>query len=119
MIEGFLERFSNQGLPTKSLSPEALALLKAYAWPGNVRELANTIEGLLLLTQGETIRPEDLPQNIRPSLPSLDGAASSQAPPADSSGPPVPLTEVERVHVARVLRYTQGKKAPARPHSRH
>lgn len=113
LIEGFMERFRNQGLPTKSLSAEAMAYLESYAWPGNVRELANTVEGLLLLTQGDTIRTDDLPQNIRPSLPSFDPTAPATASSPGASGPPVPLTEVERVHVARVLRYTEGKKAPA------
>jgi DNA-binding NtrC family response regulator len=103
LIEGFLERFANQGHPKKTFSPEAVQLLQSYGWPGNVRELANTIEGLLLLAPGDVIRPEDLPQNIRPSV--REEATEIEA--------PVPLTEVERVHISRVLRYTEGKKAPA------
>ncbi len=110
LIDAFLGRFSAQGLPAKTLSPSALALLQSYGWPGNVRELANTLEGLLLLTPGEVIRPDDLPQNIRPSLLQVPAASEDEA---SEALPPVPLTEVERVHVARVLRYTEGKKAPA------
>ena len=30
------------------------------AWPGNVRELRNTVERLLILTAGPTIRSEDI-----------------------------------------------------------
>jgi DNA-binding NtrC family response regulator len=103
LLEGFLERFADQGLPRKTFSPEAVRLLQSHAWPGNVRELTNTIEGLLLLAPEDIIRPEDLPQSIRPSV--REEAAEIEA--------PVPLTEIERVHIARVLRYTEGKKAPA------
>jgi DNA-binding NtrC family response regulator len=111
LVAGFLERFEARGLATKRFSREAMGLLQAYGWPGNVRELSNTIEGLLLLTQNDLIRVEDLPQPLRLVQP----APSDSASPITSQPPeePVPLTEVERVHVARVLRYTQGKKAPA------
>jgi two-component system, response regulator FlrC len=44
-----------------SVSPAALARLKAYAWPGNVRELENVVQRALLLAQGEpSIEPEHL-----------------------------------------------------------
>ncbi|MFQ5657506.1 MAG: sigma-54-dependent transcriptional regulator [Candidatus Methylomirabilales bacterium] len=103
LVEKFLSQFRLPGHPPKSLSPEALQLLKGYAWPGNVRELANTIERLALLTPGTVIRPEDLPPNIRPS---------KDVPPREE-GVPLPLAEVERLSIMQALRYTQGKKAPA------
>src|SRR5437870_1855840 len=42
------------------LSPEAARALEEYSWPGNVRELQNTIERAVILSDGKTIRPEDL-----------------------------------------------------------
>jgi transcriptional regulator with GAF, ATPase, and Fis domain len=45
-----------------SLSPAAIAALTAYAWPGNVRELRNVIERAVLLSVGDTIELEHLPQ---------------------------------------------------------
>lgn len=119
LIEGFMERFRSQGLAAKRFSRSALASLQTYAWPGNVRELANTIEGLLLLTQGDVIRPEDLPQTIRPGASVPDPPLARPATvsfldtPSAQDDTPVPLTEVEKVHVAEVLTYTEGKKAPA------
>lgn len=114
LIEGFVQRFQARGLSRKSFTAEALGRLAAYRWPGNVRELANTIEGLLLLTQGEVVQLRDLPEVIR-QAPGSDGRAASapEAAPERDDVPPVPLTEVEKDHVARVLRYTKGKKAPA------
>ncbi|SHM15281.1 regulatory protein, Fis family [Caldanaerovirga acetigignens] len=36
-----------------------------YPWPGNVRELENAIEGALVVMDGDEIRPEHLPLQIR------------------------------------------------------
>jgi len=43
------------------LSPQALALLKAYTWPGNIRELRNVMERAVLLSTDGVITPEHLP----------------------------------------------------------
>ena len=55
--------------PVKEFTPEAMMLLKAYSWPGNVRELENVIEQAVLLSSGETISLEDLPDHL-PEFPS-------------------------------------------------
>ena len=40
LAEFLLERFAEkEGVPAKTLAPEALALLATHSWPGNVREL--------------------------------------------------------------------------------
>jgi transcriptional regulator of acetoin/glycerol metabolism len=41
-----------------------MRILLDYAWPGNVRELANVIEYAVAVVRGETILPDDLPQEI-------------------------------------------------------
>ncbi|HEY2407707.1 MAG TPA: sigma-54 dependent transcriptional regulator [Polyangiaceae bacterium] len=46
------------------LSRAAAQLLAEYQWPGNVRELENTIERAVLLCNGTTIEPKDLPQRV-------------------------------------------------------
>ncbi|MEL7060129.1 MAG: sigma-54 dependent transcriptional regulator [Acidobacteriota bacterium] len=103
LIEHFLDRYRVAGQPRKQVSPEAIQLLTAYSWPGNVRELANTVEGLVLLAPGAEIQAADLPPSLRPRTELR----------LDSGEAPLPLTEVERLHIARTLRYTDGKKAPA------
>jgi two-component system, NtrC family, nitrogen regulation response regulator NtrX len=42
-----------------------MTLLQSYGWPGNVRELRNLMERLVLMTPGERIRAEDLPEELR------------------------------------------------------
>jgi DNA-binding NtrC family response regulator len=49
----------------KRISPEALALLMAYAWPGNVRELMNVLSHVLAFSEGEEVLPEHLPPRVR------------------------------------------------------
>ncbi|MEO1024238.1 MAG: sigma-54 dependent transcriptional regulator [Pseudomonadota bacterium] len=46
----FIEAFNkSQGLPLRSLSEEAVAMLQTMTWPGNVRQLKNVIERVLIL----------------------------------------------------------------------
>ena len=53
--------------PGRSLqiAPETLALLLTYPFPGNIRELRNILERATLLGDGSTLRPEDLPDEVR------------------------------------------------------
>lgn len=52
------------GIGQVSLSSAAKRSLKAYGWPGNIRELGNAVERALVLGDGETIYPEDLPDEV-------------------------------------------------------
>lgn len=99
----FLAGFHPSGQPAKSLSPAALRILQEHDWPGNIRELANTLEGLTLLAPKPVIDSDDLPSTLRTPV-----RIELEEPEA-----PLPMSEIERLHVARTLRYTEGKKAPA------
>ncbi len=103
LVDEFLRRFRLTGEPPKQISRRALALLMQYHWPGNVRELANTLESVCLLSAGDTILPDDLPPALQPSVTFESRAIDI----------PLPLSEMERLHIVRALDYTQGKKAPA------
>lgn len=49
----FIDMFHRtQGLPMRSLTSEAEALLQTMQWPGNVRQLRNVIERVLILGDG-------------------------------------------------------------------
>jgi DNA-binding NtrC family response regulator len=60
-------REENQRGPER-ISEEAMDLIVNYDWPGNVRELENLIERVMALSVADTIRPEDLPVNVRESV---------------------------------------------------
>jgi len=42
-----------------------LRTLVDYTWPGNVRELENTMERLVVMSASDSIRPSDLPINLK------------------------------------------------------
>src|SRR2546428_644539 len=75
------------------LAPEARRALAAYAWPGNVRELVNTLERAVVLSRGDTIRAEDLPDRLLEPPPA--------APATPEAG--LSLEDVERRHIVQGL----------------
>ncbi|MEI6632741.1 MAG: sigma 54-interacting transcriptional regulator [Chlamydiota bacterium] len=65
LVEYFIELFNKEhAKKIKGVTQETLALLQEYNWPGNVRELRNVIERACLLTSGEEMSPDCLPQEL-------------------------------------------------------
>jgi len=65
LVEHFIEQFcSRYGLPLRRLRPEVLEMLVNYNWPGNIRELENVIESMVVLSKGEELTADYLPENI-------------------------------------------------------
>lgn len=60
-----------------SFDKQSLELLISYPWPGNVRELENSVERMLIMRNGDTIGPDDLPDKIRNSTPSLPAVGTA------------------------------------------
>jgi two-component system response regulator HydG len=89
------------------LSRGAAEKLLAYGWPGNVRELDNCIERAVALTEHEQILVEDLPERIREHRPAHVLVAGED--PSEL----VPLEEVERRYIARVLEAVGENKTQA------
>ena len=80
LMRHFFARVQEEGLPGKTLTPEAMADLKAYRWPGNVRELENLVRRLAALYSQEVIgRPE-----LRAELAEAQPGAGGSAAPAES-----------------------------------
>ncbi len=58
LVESLSEDIARRsGLPARSASPEALALLARRDWPGNIRELRNTLEQAALMTDDLVLEP--------------------------------------------------------------
>ncbi len=61
----FLKYYADEnGMPPRSLAPDALRALVDYDWPGNVRELENAIERGVVLSSGSVIGSELLPGHL-------------------------------------------------------
>ena len=50
LIQHFLNRLNQRKSQQKTISKEAVDLLKQYTWPGNIRELENIMERLFITT---------------------------------------------------------------------
>jgi two-component system response regulator HydG len=89
------------------LTPEVVAALTAYAWPGNIRELENVLARALALRSGQSITLRDLPPEITRVAPAAAGIGLLE------QEPTLPLDEVERRYILRVLESTLGNKLKA------
>jgi DNA-binding NtrC family response regulator len=99
LVDHLLERLSVEtGKRIESVSEDAMAHLLAHDWPGNVRELRNVLERGIVLAAGSVLRPEHLG-------PLGDGD------PGDRK--PLSLEQVERRHIAEILRQTAGNVSQA------
>jgi two-component system response regulator HydG len=108
LAQHFLERFAAQSdKKVKGISSAAAEKLLGYHWPGNVRELRNCMERAVALTRLDTIAVEDLPEKVREYKPSHVLVAS------DDPSELVPLDEVEKRYILRVLEAVGGNKTMA------
>ncbi|MFQ5536160.1 MAG: sigma-54-dependent transcriptional regulator [Gemmatimonadota bacterium] len=103
----FLEELAERegGATPRRISQEALALMMRYDWPGNVRELENALERAAVVSGGEEIGPEHLPERLR-SGPEMRVVSDAQ--PANPT-----LEVIERAYILWVLEAEGGNKTRA------
>ncbi len=80
-------------------SPEALALMQAYAWPGNVRELKNIVERAMVLSRSAILPVELLPREITGEESATGDAEHRQAGSENYRS----LADMEREYILKVL----------------
>ncbi len=106
IIQFFLKKYNeayNKGI--KGLTRRAQSILTQHSWPGNVRELENVISCACLTAVNEFIDVDDLPETLqKPAAP--NGRAGD-------SWRPLPLEEVRRQHIRRVLECCEGNRVRA------
>lgn len=99
-INAFVSALSaRMGKGIREISPAYISLLMQHPWKGNVRELRNVIERSLIIADGDTLTPDSLPLNLL----HLQSADISSYSGFDLSG-------VEKMHIQKVLKYTNGNK---------
>jgi DNA-binding NtrC family response regulator len=91
-------------LPEKYLNDSALEILKQYSWPGNVRQLENLLERTVMLTHGDIIELEDLPNEIKNTADAMNKTASGIA-----IGPD--LEAMEKAYIYYTLSQTGWNKS--------
>lgn len=81
------------------ISPDALKVLERHHWPGNIRELENVIQRAVIMCDGN-IQVKDLPNNLKYQIDFPDTEF-------------LPLREMEKEYVKRVLAKVGGNKTKA------
>jgi DNA-binding NtrC family response regulator len=103
LANAFLKRYAAQaGRNFKGFTPEASQKLLEYPWPGNVRELQNEIQRAVLLSEGPTIKVDNLSAAILFSGKTEDEVEDLTL-----------MEAIERNTIIQVLKETQGNKAQA------
>ncbi len=100
----FLERFATQyEKPISGLTRRAQGLIATYPWPGNIRELENVLGNACMMVDSKFIDTNDLPERLRTPF-TGESVIDEDL---------LPLDEVQRRHVMRVLDRVGGNKARA------
>ncbi len=94
LVEYFLKKKARTKQP-KRLTDNAIKALMKYDWPGNIRELEHTIEGAIILSQGDVIDVEDLHLN------ELQRDATTES---------LAIEQMERQHIQKVLKMFDGNR---------
>jgi DNA-binding NtrC family response regulator len=100
-------------IPDGMLTPDLLAALEQHDWSGNVRELANALEHALILSDGKTLRREDLPASVlargirrKVQVTPLVGTIESRS----TADRPKSLREIEMEAIFQALERNGGDK---------
>ncbi|MBD3278844.1 MAG: sigma-54-dependent Fis family transcriptional regulator, partial [Candidatus Aegiribacteria sp.] len=111
LLDKFLDDYSQStGGEKKEFSDGAVELLSDYHWPGNVRELENVVERLCVMTKGERITADDLPDFIaEPAVQKVPVEETTKE--RVTSGRKPTLDEVEKAYTLYVLEHqARGQK---------
>jgi DNA-binding NtrC family response regulator len=112
LLDRFLEDYaSGSGESLRTISPEARNVLYSYSWPGNVRELENVVERLCVMTQGEKIEVDDIPDFIRYPDRADDTFSESEITSSHTSRKNPTLDEIDKAYTLYVLEHqARGQK---------
>ena len=108
LAQSFLGELAvRSGRPIAKFAIETAERLSAYDWPGNVRELRNCVERAVTLSHSPQVGVQDLPRKVR------DFQTRHVLIAADDPSELLPLEEVERRYIARVIQACAGNKSKA------
>jgi two-component system NtrC family response regulator len=103
----FLKAREKHGARNLKLPPQLVPYFSCHRWPGNVRELENVIERLVVLSSGDEIRLQDLPEFLRSQKPGHE-AIHVELPPQGIS-----LEAVEKELILKALKKFDGNQTKA------
>lgn len=100
LVDRFLQKY---GMEYRDrllrIDSEALKIMERYPWPGNIRELENVVQRAVIMADGP-IGTKDLPDFLKYEIDLPDEEL-------------IPLRDMERKYIKRVLLHTKGNKTKA------
>ncbi len=102
LVNSFVDYYSCKiNKKIQDVSIDFLEKVNACSWPGNTRELKNVIERAVILAENGKISPEHLPIEVLfPRDTSLSNHFGT-------------IEEIEKIHIQKMLSYTNGNKTKA------
>lgn len=102
----FLKKYTQKvGKKITSISNDYLNVLKKHFWKGNIRELRNIIERSVILEDSQELSISSLPFDMQ----QISTAQST----TDKTLSAFSMASAEKLHIQKILNYTQGNKAEA------
>lgn len=100
----FLQVFAAKtNKPIPSISKDYLNALQHHTWNGNIRELKNIVERSVILSSDTTLDITSLPTELQTNKQQITGKQLSA----------FDLASAEKIHIQKVLNYTNGNKTEA------
>ena len=106
LVQYFLKKYNAAyGKTFQGFTRRAQAVLLQHDWPGNVRELENVISSAAITSTTDFIDVNDLPEHLQ--------RPTGHTGKLEENWRPLPLEEVRRIHIQRVLEMCGGNRVRA------
>jgi len=106
LVQHFLKKYGQTyGKSFQGLSRRAQIVLLQHDWPGNVRELENVISSAAITANADFIDVSDLPTHLQKPHRRITNL--------EENWRPLPLDEIRRIHIQRVLEMSNGNRVRA------
>ncbi|MBL7716780.1 MAG: sigma-54-dependent Fis family transcriptional regulator [Bdellovibrionales bacterium] len=78
LVQGIIQELAVRfGKKVTSVDDRVMGRFQSYEWPGNLRQLENVLERMVLLSEGQVIAWDDLPEELKKGDEATGGATTS------------------------------------------
>ena len=65
LMASFIRKFNKKYDLNRTVDQTVINFFEGYHWPGNIRELMNTVENMIVLSQGDVMTIDEVPDKIK------------------------------------------------------